>query len=126
MTLGECELIDEIMVGEDRLIRFSGCKSGSACTIILRGASSHLLDEVRCPPRYLLVFSLYLTRRFFSYVIISGRAFATRRALRPFGNGQGDSCDLRRRLHGNAHGQRDRLAGSYSMFFLSAIPYLWV
>ena len=45
VTLGECELIDEIMVGEDRLIRFSGCKSGTACSIILRGASSHLLDE---------------------------------------------------------------------------------
>jgi T-complex protein 1 subunit beta len=45
VMLGECELIDEIMVGEDRLIRFSGCKSGTACTIILRGASSHLLDE---------------------------------------------------------------------------------
>lgn len=45
VTLGECDLIDEIMVGEDKLIRFSGCKSGTACTIILRGASSHLLDE---------------------------------------------------------------------------------
>lgn len=45
VNLGECELIDEIMVGEDKLIRFSGCKSGTACTIILRGASSHLLDE---------------------------------------------------------------------------------
>lgn len=45
VSLGECDLIDEIMVGEDRLIRFSGCKSGTACTIILRGASSHLLDE---------------------------------------------------------------------------------
>jgi T-complex protein 1 subunit beta len=45
VTLGECKLIDEIIVGEDRLIRFSGCKSGTACTIILRGASSHLLDE---------------------------------------------------------------------------------
>ena len=45
VTLGECKLIDEIMVGEDRLIRFSGCKSGTACSIILRGASSHLLDE---------------------------------------------------------------------------------
>ena len=43
--LGECALIDEIMVGEDKLIRFSGCKSGSACSIILRGASSHLMDE---------------------------------------------------------------------------------
>jgi T-complex protein 1 subunit beta len=45
VSLGECDLIDEIMIGEDRLIRFSGCKSGTACTIILRGASSHLLDE---------------------------------------------------------------------------------
>jgi T-complex protein 1 subunit beta len=45
VKLGECEKIDEIMVGEDRLIRFSGCKSGRACTVILRGASSHLLDE---------------------------------------------------------------------------------
>jgi T-complex protein 1 subunit beta len=45
VKLGECELIDEIFIGEDRLIRFSGCKSGAACSIILRGASSHLLDE---------------------------------------------------------------------------------
>ena len=45
VTLGECDLIDEIIVGEDHLIRFSGCKGGAACTIILRGASSHLLDE---------------------------------------------------------------------------------
>lgn len=45
VTLGHCDLIDEIIVGEDKLIRFSGCKSGEACTIILRGASSHLLDE---------------------------------------------------------------------------------
>ena len=45
VMLGECKLIDEIIVGEDRLIRFSGCKSGTACTIILRGASSHLLEE---------------------------------------------------------------------------------
>ena len=42
---GECALIDEIMVGEDKLIRFSGCKSGTACTVILRGASSHLLGK---------------------------------------------------------------------------------
>jgi len=26
VNLGECELIDEIMIGEDRLLRFSGCK----------------------------------------------------------------------------------------------------
>jgi T-complex protein 1 subunit beta len=45
VSLGECALIDEIMVGEDKLIRFSGCKSGSACSVILRGASNHFLDE---------------------------------------------------------------------------------
>ena len=32
-------------MGEDRLIRFSGCKGGTACSVVLRGASSHLLDE---------------------------------------------------------------------------------
>lgn len=45
VKLGECDLIDEVVVGEDSLIRFSGCKGGEACTVILRGASSHLLDE---------------------------------------------------------------------------------
>jgi T-complex protein 1 subunit beta len=45
VALGTCALIDEIIIGEDKLIRFSGCKSGAACSIILRGASSHLLDE---------------------------------------------------------------------------------
>ncbi|KAJ8614476.1 hypothetical protein CTAYLR_000860 [Chrysophaeum taylorii] len=44
-TLGTCDLVDEVMIGEDKLIRFSGCKSGEACTIVLRGASTHVLDE---------------------------------------------------------------------------------
>jgi T-complex protein 1 subunit beta len=45
VRLGSCALIDEVMIGEDRLIRFSGCKSGEACTIIMRGSSQHVLDE---------------------------------------------------------------------------------
>jgi len=45
VSLGECGLIDEIMVGEEKLMRFSGCKAGHACSVVLRGASSHLLDE---------------------------------------------------------------------------------
>jgi len=44
--LGECKLIEEIMIGEDRLISFSGCKSNAACTLVLRGASAHVLEEV--------------------------------------------------------------------------------
>merc|ERR1711920_1066437 len=43
--LGFCKKIEEIMIGEDKVIKFSGCASGEACTIILRGASQHLLDE---------------------------------------------------------------------------------
>ena len=45
VTLGECDVIEEIMIGEDKVIRLGGCKSGEACTIVLRGASSHVLDE---------------------------------------------------------------------------------
>jgi T-complex protein 1 subunit beta len=45
VQLGEVELIEEIMIGEDRMIRFSGVKTGEACTIVLRGSSSHLLEE---------------------------------------------------------------------------------
>ncbi|KAL7565475.1 hypothetical protein ACA910_012214 [Epithemia clementina (nom. ined.)] len=45
VTLGECDLIEQVMIGEDKVLRFSGCKSGEACSIVLRGASSHVLDE---------------------------------------------------------------------------------
>jgi T-complex protein 1 subunit beta len=43
--LGHCDLIEEIMIGEDRLIKFSGVAKGEACTIVLRGASTHILAE---------------------------------------------------------------------------------
>jgi len=45
VQLGECKLIEEIMIGEDKVLRFSGVKRGDACTIVLRGASQHILDE---------------------------------------------------------------------------------
>ena len=45
VKLGSCKLIEEIMIGEDKLIHFSGVAKAEACTIVLRGASSHLLDE---------------------------------------------------------------------------------
>ena len=34
-----------MMIGDDLMIHFSGCSLGEACTIILRGASEHILDE---------------------------------------------------------------------------------
>jgi len=45
VKLGECDLIEEIMIGEDKLIKFSGCKVNAATTIVLRGASIHILEE---------------------------------------------------------------------------------
>ncbi|AQZ10452.1 CCT2 (YIL142W) [Zygosaccharomyces parabailii] len=43
--LGECESIEEIMIGEDTFLKFSGCKVGEACTIVLRGATDQVMNE---------------------------------------------------------------------------------
>ena len=32
VTLGECDVIEEVLVGDERMIRFSGVKAGEACT----------------------------------------------------------------------------------------------
>ncbi|KAK4129901.1 hypothetical protein BT67DRAFT_465376 [Trichocladium antarcticum] len=45
VKLGHCDVIEEVIVGEDTLIRFGGVAAGKACTIVLRGATEQLLDE---------------------------------------------------------------------------------
>jgi len=45
VKIGHCDLIEEVVIGEDKVIRFSGVAKGEACTIVLRGASRHILDE---------------------------------------------------------------------------------
>jgi len=45
VKLGHAAKIEEVMIGEDKLIRFTGCEKNSACTIVLRGANQHVLDE---------------------------------------------------------------------------------
>jgi len=44
-TLGHADLVEQIMIGEEKIIRLSGVKAGAACTIVFRGASNHVLDE---------------------------------------------------------------------------------
>jgi T-complex protein 1 subunit beta len=44
-VLGQCDMIEEIMIGEDKLVRFSGGNANAACSIILRGATLQLLEE---------------------------------------------------------------------------------
>jgi len=45
VQLGHCELIEEVMIGEDKLIRFSGCPNSQASSIVIRGANTHVVDE---------------------------------------------------------------------------------
>lgn len=72
VTLGECDVLEEvrtscafpiqfsscfpltgrtptrniqILIGETKILRLGGCKSGAACTIVLRGSSTHILEE---------------------------------------------------------------------------------
>ncbi|XP_013787626.2 T-complex protein 1 subunit beta-like [Limulus polyphemus] len=45
VKLGFCNLIEEVMIGEDKLLKFSGVPLGEACTIVLRGSTQQILDE---------------------------------------------------------------------------------
>jgi T-complex protein 1 subunit beta len=45
VKLGSCKVIEEVMIGEDTVLRFSGVPVGEACTVVLRGATSHMLEE---------------------------------------------------------------------------------
>jgi T-complex protein 1 subunit beta len=45
VKLGHCKLIEEVIIGEDVMTKFSGCAAGEACTIVLRGATEQVLDE---------------------------------------------------------------------------------
>uniref|UniRef100_A0A182J824 T-complex protein 1 subunit beta n=1 Tax=Anopheles atroparvus TaxID=41427 RepID=A0A182J824_ANOAO len=45
VKLGKCDLIEQIMIGEDTLLRFSGVALGEACTIVIRGATQQIIDE---------------------------------------------------------------------------------
>jgi len=45
VTLGTCKLIEEVMIGEEKMIKFSGCAKGEACTVVLRGATQQIVDE---------------------------------------------------------------------------------
>jgi len=43
--LGHCDLIEEIMIGEDKLLKFSGVPRGEACSVVIRGATKQIVDE---------------------------------------------------------------------------------
>lgn len=45
VKLGHCDTIEEILIGEDVMTKFSGVAAGEACTIVLRGSTEQGLDE---------------------------------------------------------------------------------
>ncbi|KAL3068086.1 hypothetical protein niasHT_038076 [Heterodera trifolii] len=45
VKLGSCKLIEEVTVGEDTLLRFSGVPLGNACSVVLRGSTQQIIDE---------------------------------------------------------------------------------
>lgn len=45
VKLGKCDVIEQVMIGEDVLLRFKGVPLGEACTIVIRGATQQIIDE---------------------------------------------------------------------------------
>ncbi|KAF5092928.1 hypothetical protein D0Z03_002632 [Geotrichum reessii] len=45
VKIGTCDTIEEVIIGEDTMIKFSGVATGEACTIVLRGATEQVLEE---------------------------------------------------------------------------------
>uniref|UniRef100_A0A915NXR8 T-complex protein 1 subunit beta n=1 Tax=Meloidogyne floridensis TaxID=298350 RepID=A0A915NXR8_9BILA len=45
IKLGSCKLIEQVTIGEDMFLRFSGVPLGQACSVVLRGATQQILDE---------------------------------------------------------------------------------
>jgi T-complex protein 1 subunit beta len=82
VKLGKCDLIEEIMIGEDSLIRFSGVAAGAACTVVLRGSSSHLLDEAERSLHDALCVLTETMKE--SRVVYGGGAMEVRACVSPF------------------------------------------
>ncbi|KAI9448406.1 chaperonin Cpn60/TCP-1 family [Lactarius indigo] len=109
VKLGRCDLIEEIMIGEDKLIKFSGVAAGEACTVVLRGSTNQMVDEAeRSLHDALSVLSQTVKE---TRVVLGGGQFA--RALRQIptilaDNAGYDSSDLVARLRAAHHeGQTD-------------------
>lgn len=43
--LGEAQLVEEVKIGEDKLIYVRECKNPKAVTVVIRGGSEHVIDE---------------------------------------------------------------------------------
>ena len=44
--LGEAEVVEEKLVGDEKMVFIKGCKNPKAVTILIRGGTEHIVDEV--------------------------------------------------------------------------------
>ena len=45
IKIGNCKIVEEIIIGDEIMVRFGKCSNANACTLILRGSNQQLLDE---------------------------------------------------------------------------------
>jgi len=45
VRLGKCDLIEQVQIGGETLLKFSGVPLGEACSIVLRGATEQIIGE---------------------------------------------------------------------------------
>jgi len=45
VKLGKCDLIEQVQIGDETLLKFSGVPLGEACSIVLRGATEQIIGE---------------------------------------------------------------------------------
>jgi len=45
VKIGHCDLIEQVEIGEETLMKFSGVPLGEACSIVLRGATEQIIGE---------------------------------------------------------------------------------
>jgi thermosome len=44
-SLGEAKIVEEVKIGEDKLVYIRECKNPKAVTVVIRGGSEHVVDE---------------------------------------------------------------------------------
>jgi len=45
VKVGKCDLIEQVSIGDETLLKFSGVPLGEACSVVLRGATEQIIGE---------------------------------------------------------------------------------
>ena len=46
LQIGKCDLIEQVMIGDETLLKFSGVPLGEACSIVIRGATEQGCNSI--------------------------------------------------------------------------------